>query len=202
MYTFEDHMCDYTINASLPRFQKIDIFRTDDNVNRSVLSEPFIHTWKINTQYLNKTILHHCRGNDITLTDKVRHKSILRLIVDFFRCSDLLDIPLIHDHDRIRHGKCLFLIMCYIQKGDPQLIFETDQLILHILSKLQVQRTERLIQKQYLRLIYDCTCDCNTLLLSTTQRIRHAFLKTIQIHKLQCIFDLVINILFAFILYL
>ena len=35
--------------------------------------------------------------------------------------------------------------MCYIQKGDPQLIFETDQLILHILSKLQVQRTERLI---------------------------------------------------------
>ena len=42
----------------------------------------------------------------------------------------------------------------------------------------------------------------NTLLLSTTQGIRHAFLKTIQIHKLQCIFDLVINILFTFILYL
>ena len=58
--------------------------------------------------------------------------------------------------------------MCYIQESDPQFVLETDQLVLHILAHLEVQSAQRLIQKKDLRLIYDCSCDSDTLLLAAT----------------------------------
>ena len=38
-------------------------------------------------------------------------KSIFRLVVDIFRCTDLLDVSLIHDNNRVRHGEGFFLIV-------------------------------------------------------------------------------------------
>ena len=164
MNTFKDQVCDNTVDASFTRFEKVDILRTDNNVNRFVLSESFVHAREIHSEDLDKTILHHRCRNDITLTDKICHESILRLVVDFLRSSDLLDVTLVHNYDSVRHGKGFFLIMCYIQESDPQLVLETDQLVLHILAHLEVQSAQRLIQKKDLRLIYDCSCDSDTLL--------------------------------------
>ena len=81
----------------------------------------------------------HQTGHNIAFSDKVCNKGIFRFIVDLFRGTHLLDIALVHDHNGIRHGKCLFLVMGNIDKGDPQLIFQADQLILHVLAQLQIQ---------------------------------------------------------------
>ena len=81
-------------------------------------------------------------------------------------------------------------------------IFQTDEFVLHPLAHLQVKGTEWFIQKKNLRFIYNGTCDRDTLLLSSTERIRHTLFITVEIYQLQRIFDLVINILLAFIFYL
>ena len=62
-------------------------------------------------------------SNDIAVADKVSDKSILRFIVNILRRSDLLDIALIHNNDRVGHGQCLFLVMCDINKGNAQAHF-------------------------------------------------------------------------------
>ena len=82
------------------------------------------------------------------------------------RRANLLNIALIHNHDRVRHGKCLFLIVCYINKSNAKFVFEADQFILHILTQFQIQGTERFIQKKYFRFIYNRTGNRNTLLLA------------------------------------
>ena len=60
---------------------------------------------------------HKARYN-VALTDKVGNESIFRLIVDLLRGTHLLDIALVHNYDGIRHGKCFFLVMGNIDKGN------------------------------------------------------------------------------------
>ena len=48
----------------------------------------------------------------------------------------MLDIPLIHNHDSIGHGKSLFLVVGDINKGNAKLVFQPDKLVLHVLTEL------------------------------------------------------------------
>ena len=43
---------------------------------------------------------------------------------------------LINDNDRIGYGKCFFLIMGNEYERDAKLIFQADQLVLHVLAQL------------------------------------------------------------------
>ena len=84
--------------------------------------------------------------------------------------------------------------MRHIDKCDAQLIFQADQLILHVLPELEVEGAQRLVQKKDLRLIDDGARYCDPLLLSARQRIRHAVLISVQIDQLQRVADLVLDI--------
>ena len=70
------------------------------------------------------------------MPDKVSDKGIFRLIVNVLWCANLLDIALIHDYDGVRHCKRLLLVVCDVDEGDTELIFEADKLILHALAQL------------------------------------------------------------------
>ena len=43
----------------------------------------------------------------VAIANEVGYESIFRLVVDIFRCTDLLDVSLIHDNNRVRHGEGL-----------------------------------------------------------------------------------------------
>ena len=118
---------------------QINILRADHNVNRLIVSKALVHTGESGTEDLNQLIMDHDARYNVALTDEVGHEGIFRLIVDLLRGTHLLDIALVHDYDGIRHGQCLFLVVGNIDKGDAQLIFQADQLILHVLAQLQVQ---------------------------------------------------------------
>ena len=70
------------------------------------------------------------------MSDKVSNKGVFRLIVNVLRCANLLDIALIHNNDGVRHGKSLLLVVCDVDEGDTELVFEADELILHALAQL------------------------------------------------------------------
>ena len=118
------------------------------------------------TGLFSQTISDHGCTDNVTVTDEVGNESVLRLVVDTFGSADLLDIALVHDHDGIGHGQSLLLVVGDIDKGNSQLIFQTDQFVLHVLTQFQIQCTQRLIQQQKLGLIYDSTGNGDTLLLT------------------------------------
>ena len=94
-------MCNNAADNSVFWFYKIDIFRADHCINRLLLAESFIDTREIGTKNIDEPVMHHRGRKNVTVTDKVRNERILRLIVNIFRCSYLLDIPLVHNDNRI-----------------------------------------------------------------------------------------------------
>ena len=87
----------------------------------------------------------HDAVENVALTDEVRHKGVLRLVINIFRGADLLDAALVHDHHGVGHGEGLLLIVGNIYKGNAHLLLDTLQLILHILAQTQIQCAQRLI---------------------------------------------------------
>ena len=73
---------------------------------------------------------------------------------------------MVHDYDGVGHGKRLFLIMSYINKGNAQFVFQTNQLVLHVLAEFQIQSAQGLVQKQNPWLVDDGAGNGNSLLLS------------------------------------
>ena len=65
------------------------------------MAETGIHTGELCAEDFHKLILDHSTTYNVAVTDKISNESIFRLIVDFFGRTDLLDIALIHDNDRI-----------------------------------------------------------------------------------------------------
>ena len=84
-----------------------------------------------------------------------------------------------------------------VDEGDAKLIFQTDQLVLHVLAQLQIQSAQGLIQKKDLRFIDDGSRDGDPLLLSAGQQRGRAVFVAFQVDQLQRVFDLVINISFG-----
>ena len=90
-----------TLYTALLGFYKINIFRTDHNVHRPIISKALVNTYKPGAENFNQFILDHNAGYNVALSDKVSHKGIFRFIINLFRGTHLLDISLVHDHNRV-----------------------------------------------------------------------------------------------------
>ena len=75
--------------------------------------------------------------------------------------------------------------MGHKNKGNTQLLVHQFQFQLHLLAHLIVQRRERLVQKQYLRLVDDSPGNGDPLLLTAGQAGDTALFKALQIHDLK-----------------
>ena len=80
------------------------------------------------------------------MTDEVRDETRARKVVDIRRLVHLLDAAAIHDSDPARERKRLGLIVRDIDERDADFLLKIDQLDLHFLAKLGVERRERLVQ--------------------------------------------------------
>ena len=70
----------------------------------------------------------HFSVKNITLADKICHKYIFWLVIDFFRRSNLLNHSIRHDHDLVRHCQRFLLVMRYIDKRDAEFLVHRHQL--------------------------------------------------------------------------
>ena len=80
--------------------------------------------------------MEHNAWNNVALTDEIRYEGIFRLVVDLLRGTHLLDVTLVHDNNGVGHSQRFLLIMGDIDKSDAKLIFQADQLVLHVLAQL------------------------------------------------------------------
>ena len=83
--------------------------------------------------------------------------------------------------------------MCDIDEGDAESLMHFLQFQLHLFAHLEVQCTERLVQKKDFRLIHDSAGDGDSLLLSAGKSGDGPLLKAFQVDELQNLFHLLLN---------
>ena len=145
---------------------------------------------------MDELVAHHRAIDDVAVADEIRDKRVLRLVVNALWRADLLNPALVHDHDGIRHGEGFLLIVRDEDERDAELALQLDELALHVLPELQVERRQRLIEEQHLGLVHDGARDGNTLLLPARELRHLGVLIAVEVDEFQRIADLVADIAF------
>ena len=161
------------------------VLRAHHHVHGLVLAEALVHALELGVQHLHQVVLQHHAGDDVALADEVRHEGVLRLVVDALGVADLLDAAAVHHGHRVRHGQGLLLVVGDVDEGDAQLLLHALELHLHLLAQLQIQRAQRLVQQQHLRLVHQRAGDGDALLLAAGQLIDGALLIALHLHQLE-----------------
>ena len=101
-------------------------------------------------------------------------KRVFGIFVDFGRRADLADDALVHDGDAGRERHRLFLVVGDDDEGDADLVLDVHELELGLLAQLLVERAERLVEQQHLRLLGERAGERDALALAAGQLVRLA----------------------------
>src|SRR2546428_7879203 len=87
--------------------------------------------------------------------DEPCHELVGGTLIDLAGHTDLFEPPIVENRDAIAHRERLVLIVSDVQERDAlaQLALDRIQLELHLLAKLEIQRSQRLVQQQHTRAI-------------------------------------------------
>src|SRR5215831_19222155 len=105
-----------------------------------------------------------------------------RMIIHFLWRADLLRPTLVHDHHTIRHLQGLFLIVCDEDTRDMHLVMQTTKPATQFFAHLGIERTERFIEQQHLRLYGERPGQGNALTLTARELCRIAVRQPIELH--------------------
>ena len=119
------------------------------------------------------------------MADELCGEARLRALVDVLGRADLLDETVAHDGDAVGEVERFFLIVGHIKKGDAGALLYVLEFALHLLAQFEVERAERLVQQQQLRLQNQRAGNGDTLPLSAGELGRHALFKALQRHQAQ-----------------
>ena len=81
---------------------------------------------------------------------------------------------------------------------DADLLLDFFQLALHVLAQLEVERAERLVEQQHLRLVDQCARNGDALLLSAGHLVDAALFKARKTHEAQHTADLLLDDILRF----
>ena len=184
VHALEDHGGHDATDGTVLRLRDLDILRTNDGGDVRALRD-IIDAHELTTAETGGQLAGHDATEDVTLSDEVGDEGVLRLVVDVLRGTDLLDLALTHDDDLVGHGERLLLVVGDVDEGDAEPIMHGLQLDLHLLTHLEIERAERLVEEEDLRLVDECTCDGDTLLLTAGQGRDTAVFETLEVDEAQ-----------------
>ena len=107
------------------------------------------------------------------------------MLVDLLRCADLFHPSLPKDHDPGGHVQGFLLIVSDINEGNAHFLLHPFQFRLHLLTQLQIQRAQGLIQQQHLGPQHRRPGDGDPLALTAAQLGRHPLFIPGQAHQPQ-----------------
>ena len=116
-------------------------------------------------------------------------------LVDLGGGVDLLDAALVHDGDAVaqRHG--LALVVGDVEEGDADLVVDEVELDLHVLAQLQVERGERLVEQQHLRVVDERPGDRDALLLPAADLVGLLVLVAVHLDEVEHGVDFAVDLL-------
>jgi hypothetical protein len=108
-------------------------------------------------------------GKGVVFADERGNESGRGIVVDLAAGAHLLDHPVAHHRDPVRHGQGLALVMGDVDEGEPDLLLDGAQFGAHVLAQLQVERRQRLVEQQHARFGGERAGDRHPLLLAARQ---------------------------------
>src|ERR1039458_5291993 len=110
-------------------------------------------------------------GNAVVGTDEAGHERGGGPVVQLLRAAALLEAAAIHDRDVIGEHEGFRLIMRDVDKGRAERCLQLLELDLHVLTQLQVERAERLVEQQQRWLEHQAAGDGHALALTARELI-------------------------------
>ena len=95
-------------------------------------------------------------------------------LVDLDRRPELLDAAVVDHHQAVAHRQRLLLVVGDEDERDADLALDPLELELHLLAQLEVERAERLVEQQHVRLVDDRAGERDALALSAGELDRFA----------------------------
>ena len=112
-----------------------------------------------------------------------------REVVDLERRPDLLDPAVAHDHDPVGQRERLLLVVGDVHGGDPELALDRPDLLAQDDPDLGVERGQRLVEEEDLRLDGERPGQRDALLLAARQLVRVAVAATLEVDQLEQLAD-------------
>ena len=122
---------------------------------------------------------------EVRRAEEPGHELRLRVLVDVARLADLLDPPVAHHRESVRHRHRFFLVVRDVQERDPDLLLDPLQLELHLLAKLQVERAERFVEQEQARIVDERASERDPLLLTARELSGLASLEPLEVDEAQ-----------------
>ena len=169
---------------------ELHVLRAQHHVHIRVLAEARVHAREIAAEEAHEPVAHHRAGHDVAVADEIRDESGLRLVVDILRRAELEDMPRAHDGHAVAHGQRFLLIVGDEDEGDAALALNALEFQLHLAAELEVERAQRLIQQQHIRLVNQRARNRHTLLLAAGEAGNAALFKACQTDQRQHAADL------------
>ena len=88
-----------------------------------------------------------------------------------------------HDRDTIGHDERLLLVVRHVHERDPDRVLDALELDLELLAHLEVERAERLVEEEHLRLHHERTGERDALLLPARKLARLAPLELFEANE-------------------
>ena len=96
---------------------------------------------------------------------------------------------MVHHRDAVGDGHRLLLVVGDDDEGEAELLLQVDQLELGLLAELLVERAERLVEQQHLRLLGERAGERDALALAAGELVRLALGERRQLDQLQHLLD-------------
>src|SRR5262249_1713819 len=126
---------------------------------------------------------HELARDDVGRPDELVDEKRLRPVVDFSGRGHLLDRSARHHRDAVRHGQRLLLVVGDEDGGDAVRALQALDLDLHVEAQILVERAERLVEQQHLRIGGKAARERGALLLAAGELARLALGELAHVHQ-------------------
>ena len=127
----------------------------------------------------------HLRLQHIGRAEELRHGEGARLVIDALGRADLQDLAAMHDHDAVREGHGLALVVGHIDRGDSEALLQSAELVAGLQAQARVEIGQGLVEQQHARLEDQRAGDGHPLLLATGEGGRRPVRIGLHLHKAQ-----------------
>ena len=103
--------------------------------------------------------------------DEAGDENVQRMVEDFLRRADLLDLAVFHDDDPVAQCHGLRLVVGDVDERGVQTFPKLDDLRSHLVAELRVQVGERLVHQEHLGVAHDGPADGDPLPLAAGQSL-------------------------------
>ncbi len=129
--------------------------------------------------------IRHRQLERVQRTDEIGDEHRGGMLVHLARAPDLLDSPGVHDRDPVGHCQCFLLVVRDVHERRAELVLDPLQLQLHLLSQLDVQGPERLVEQERGRAVDKGSRECDALLLAARELPGPAPLQAFELDDLE-----------------